>query len=87
MRKSDSFSYLFLNPFLSCFPHIVNLACKAVLEAITNLKYVDETVEGYEDYEPGVFSRDTIALVRSLVNAVSAIYNQILLLLMEYIDS
>jgi hypothetical protein len=57
-----------------------------VLEAITNLKYVDETVEGYEDYEPGVFSRDSIALVRSLVNAVSAIYNQILLLLMEYID-
>jgi hypothetical protein len=57
-----------------------------VLEAITNLKYVDETVEGYEDYEPGVFSRDSIALVWSLVNAVSAIYNQILLLLMEYID-
>jgi hypothetical protein len=57
-----------------------------VLEAIINLKYVDETVEGYEDYEPGVFSRDSIALVRSLVNAVSAIYNQILLLLMEYID-
>jgi hypothetical protein len=57
-----------------------------VLEAITNLKYVDETVEGYEDYEPGVLSRDFIALVWSLVNAVSAIYNQILLLLMEYID-
>ena len=74
--------------FLSCFPHIVNLACKAVLEAITNLEYVDETVEGYEDYEPGVFAgRDTIALVRSLVNALNAIYNQILLLLMKYIDS
>ena len=59
-----------------------------MLEAITNLKYVDETVEDYEDYEPGVFGgRDTIALVRSLVNAVSAIYNQILLLLMEYLDS
>jgi hypothetical protein len=56
-----------------------------VLEAITNLKYVDETVENYEDYEPGMFSRDAIALVWSLVNAVSGIFNQTLLLLMRYI--
>ena len=55
-----------------------------MLEAITSLKYVDEKVENYEDYEPGGFSRDTIALVRSLVNSVSAIYNQILLLLIKY---
>ncbi|KAF8814041.1 hypothetical protein BYT27DRAFT_7083097, partial [Phlegmacium glaucopus] len=41
-----------------CFPHIVNLACKAVLAAITNLQYVDDTVEDYEDYEPGFYSRD-----------------------------
>ena len=57
--------------FFSCFPHIVNLACKAVLASITNLKYVDDTVEGYEDYVPGICSKDVIAVVRSLVNAVS----------------
>ena len=27
----------------------------------------------YEDYEPGIFSKDCIAMVRSLVNAVSHI--------------
>ena len=57
----------------SCFPHVVNLACKAVIAAITDLKYVDDTVESYKDYEPGVFSKDCIATVRSLVNAVSDI--------------
>ena len=57
----------------SCFPHIVNLACKAVISAITDLKYIDDTVDDYKDYEPGVFSRDCIAIVRSLVNAVSKI--------------
>jgi len=44
-----------------------------VIAAITNIKYIDDTIEGYEDYEPGVYSRDCIAIVRSLVNAVSAI--------------
>ena len=67
----------------SCFPHIVNLACRAVLTAITDLKYVDDTIEGYQDYEPG-FSRDVIAIIRSLVNAVSIIYNQSLLLLRRF---
>jgi hypothetical protein len=67
--------YLFLIYLFRCFPHIVNLACKAVIVAITSLKYIDDTVEGYEDYEPGVYSRDCIAIVRSLVNSVSAIYD------------
>jgi putative N-acetylmannosamine-6-phosphate epimerase len=45
-----------------------------VLAAITNVEYIDETVEGYTDYEPGVYqSKDVIALVRSLVNKVSVI--------------
>jgi len=44
-----------------------------VIAAITNIKYIDDTVEGYEDYVPGVYSRDCIAIVWSLVNAVSAI--------------
>jgi hypothetical protein len=59
---------------IRCFPHIVNLACKAVLTAITNIEYIDDTVEGYADYEPGIYqARDVIALVRSLVNKVSVI--------------
>ncbi|KAF8809261.1 hypothetical protein BYT27DRAFT_7222516 [Phlegmacium glaucopus] len=56
--------------FHKCFPHIVNLACKAVIVAITSLKYIDDTVEGYEDYEPGVYSRDCIAIFQSPVNSV-----------------
>ena len=55
----------------SCFPHIVNLACKAVLAAITNLKYAEDLAEGYEDYEPALYDRkNCIATIRSLVNAV-----------------
>jgi len=53
----------------SCFSHIVNLACKAVLAAITNLKYVEDLAEDYEDYEPA-YAKDCIASVWSLVNAV-----------------
>jgi len=53
---------------------MVNLACKTVIATITNIKYIDDTVEGYEDYEPGEYSRDCIAIFQSLVNAVSAIY-------------
>jgi hypothetical protein len=68
--------------FSSCFPHIVNLACKAVISAITDLKYIDDTIEGYKDYEPGVFSRDCIAIIRSLVNTVSDIIIYILVLLL-----
>ncbi|KAH6906874.1 ribonuclease H-like domain-containing protein [Coprinopsis sp. MPI-PUGE-AT-0042] len=58
----------------SCFPHIVNLACKAVLTAITNLKLaevddntVDITAEVVEE-RGGL--RDVIALGRSVVRAI-----------------
>ena len=59
--------------FIRCFPHIVNLACKAVLAAITNLKYIDDTVEGYTDFTPGDFqsATDVIATIRALINSVS----------------
>lgn len=67
----------------SCFPHIVNLACKAVLTAITNLKYVDDTVENYEDYEPSIFNPDCIATIRSLVNTVSILLKFIILVIDE----
>src|SRR5258705_2593447 len=57
--------------FCSCLPHIVNLACKAALAAITILSYAADTVEGYEDYEPTLYThRDCIATIRSLVNTV-----------------
>jgi hypothetical protein len=66
-------SILFSLFFNSCFPHIVNLACKAALAAITDLTFVDETTEGYEDYEPSNYTKDCIATIRSFVNSVSDI--------------
>jgi hypothetical protein len=61
--------------FYSCFPHIVNLACKAALAAITDLSYVDDTVENYSDYDPGyTYAKDCIATARSLVNVVNYIF-------------
>jgi hypothetical protein len=61
--------------FYSCFPHIVNLACKAALAAITDLSYIDDTIEGYSDYDPSYsYARDCIATARSLVNAVNYIF-------------
>ena len=48
---------------ISCFPHIVNLACKAALAAITDLEYIDDTVEGYQDYEPSIYQTDCIATI------------------------
>jgi len=60
--------------FDSYFTHIVNLACKAALAAITDLTYVDETIEGYSDYDPSSnYMKDCIATARSLVNAVNYI--------------
>ncbi|KIK03726.1 hypothetical protein K443DRAFT_94647 [Laccaria amethystina LaAM-08-1] len=57
--------------FDSCFPHIVNLACKAVLAAITDLTYIDDTIEDYSDYDPSfTYTKDCIATARSLVNAI-----------------
>jgi hypothetical protein len=50
--------------FIRCFPHIVNLACKAVLGVLTELKYIDETQEDYEEYDPqNIFQRDLVAHV------------------------
>ena len=68
-------SIWFLLIFGSCFPHIVNLACKAALAAITELAFVDDTVEGYEDYEPlaGNPNKDCIATICSFVNSVNDI--------------
>ena len=64
--------------FIRCFPHIVNLACKAVLGVLTELKYIDETQEGYEEYNVNAFSRDIIALVRSMVSAVHFFISEVI---------
>jgi hypothetical protein len=65
---------LILMLFDSCFPHIVNLACKAALAAITDLTYIDDTVENYSDYDPSfTYAKDCIATAHSLVNAVNYI--------------
>ena len=60
--------------FDSCFPHIVNLAYKAALAAIMDMTYIDDTIEGYSDYDPSfTYAKDCIATARSLVNAVNYI--------------
>ena len=41
---------------------------------MTSLKYVDDTIEDYEDFEPDGFSLDLIAKIRSLVNLVGLNY-------------
>ncbi|KAK0442063.1 ribonuclease H-like domain-containing protein, partial [Armillaria borealis] len=61
-----------------CFAHIVNLACKAVLTAITDLEFAALDAA---DFEPTVeeantfgaaLQRDPIALVRTLVRVIRA---------------
>ena len=62
-----------------CFPHIVNLACHAVLEAVTKLKYTAENAEDYvpnnEDPVPATFEEalkhDPLATTCSLIQGVS----------------
>ena len=66
-----------------CFPHIVNLACKAVLSAITNM---DFAVKETEDDEFEGTSSDPIATLRSLIRAVR-LFNTYDTLMMTYILS
>lgn len=72
-----------INPYRiygSYFPHIVNLTCKAILEAIRNLKNVAETAPSFEPlldkpttslYE--ALQCDLISLIRALIYAVCTI--------------
>ena len=64
-----------------CFPHIVNLACKAVLQAMTKLDFAAETAADYiptaaspETFIEALVSRDPIAILQSLIRSVSTIY-------------
>jgi len=61
-----------------CFPHVVNLACKAVLSAITRIEYAAENAGDYVPIVIGprsttfaeAITRDPIATLRSLVRGV-----------------
>ena len=58
--------------FFLVFPRFrIPKGSSAALAAITNLDFVDNTVEGYEDYEPSDYSKDCIATIRSFVNSVN----------------
>lgn len=63
-----------------CFPHIVNLACHAVLGAITKLEFAAEDAV---DFVPSseapatleeALNRDPIATTRSLIRGVSVCF-------------
>ena len=59
-----------------CFPHIVNLACKAVLGKVTNISYAAANTDEYDPPLPlhdgfaYALQWDPIAIVRSFIKAV-----------------
>jgi hypothetical protein len=63
-----------------CFPHVINLACKAVLAAVTKIELAEETAEDHVPDPTGrappprhfqdAMKRDPIASLRSLVRNV-----------------
>ena len=57
-----------------CFPHVVNLACKAVLSAITSTSFAGtgEREDNFFEY----LDKDPIATLRKLVNAVRNIHSR-----------
>ncbi|KAG1876015.1 hypothetical protein C8R48DRAFT_591897, partial [Suillus tomentosus] len=61
-----------------CFPHIVNLACKAVLRAITNMDHAqNDAIEYVPNMPPSrdfmsAIERDPIATVRTIVRVTRA---------------
>jgi hypothetical protein len=70
-------SYIYWLLINRCFPHIVNLACQAVIGKITNISLATITSEDYdpdpeaggtEDTEPQ--PRDVIAVLRNAIRAV-----------------
>ncbi|KAH7904017.1 hypothetical protein BJ138DRAFT_1019726, partial [Hygrophoropsis aurantiaca] len=63
---------------ISCFPHIVNLACKAVLSAITNINFAKDNAANFvpggpppDDFLAAV-NRDPIATVRTVGRVIRA---------------
>ena len=74
-----------LRLYNSCFPHVVNLACKAVVEAITRMEFSAVDADEYSPPEgprPTSFiealERDPIAIIRSLIRSVNVfIYSKV----------
>lgn len=65
---------------LSCFPHIVNLACQAVITRITDLTWASPAADDYTPMADTLAarengSRDAIALLRNVIRAVSSNYS------------
>lgn len=61
----------------SCFPHVVNLACKAILSAISKIDYTsidffDDTTND-DDTFMETLRQDPIAAIRVLIKAASVI--------------
>lgn len=64
-----------------CFPHVINLACKAMLAALTKMDFAQEDAGdhvptwnedlGEEEYLQDALKRDPVATLRSLIRAVS----------------
>jgi hypothetical protein len=63
-------------PFTRCFPHIVHLACQAILKAITDTDFADDNVVNFEPRgRPATtfmdaIDRDPIATLRAIVRQV-----------------
>lgn len=57
------------NSVYRCFPHIVNLACKAVLSAMTNTDFTADPEET-EEHENEETPSDPIATLRTLIRVV-----------------
>ena len=54
-----------------CFPHVVNLACKAILAALTDLNYVREPMTAEEQVSfLDAMDKDPIATIRTLIHVV-----------------
>lgn len=70
-------SYDLTSLTVSCFPHIVHLACGEIMAGITDLKYAVENapeyeVNGYDDlYLDDFIAKDVIASIRVIVNKVN----------------
>ena len=77
MHKSNQAFVFLLNDFycllilflIRCFPHIVNLAVKAVLAVMTDLQYANPNASDYQPAE-NCSRRDPIAILRTLIRIV-----------------
>jgi hypothetical protein len=61
--------------FRSYFPHIINLACQAVVKAIANIPYISNGGDGQfvPKSSPEVLSHDPVACMRAFIKSVSLI--------------